>query len=91
MKTFILKLAGNKIKENLDDRVTHHDRKCLKTPRSWNMSLLRLNGGKLALVAFIKYVNSAGERLAKERSTSYGGRERFSGINYVSHKYFSIK
>ena len=72
MKTFILKVAGNKIKENLDDKVTYNGRKRLQI-RSGNMYLLRLSGSKLALVSSIKYVHSEEERVAKKSSTSYGG------------------
>ena len=89
MQTFILKVAGKKIKENLDDKVTYHGRKWLQIPRFGNMSLLRLSGSKLALASSIKYVHSEGERVAKKRSTSYGRRGRLSGINYVRHESFS--
>ena len=51
METFILKVAGNKIKKNLDNKVTYHGRKRLQIPRSGNMSLLRLSGSKLALAS----------------------------------------
>ena len=89
MEIFILKVAENKIKENLDDKVTYHGRKWLQIPRCGNMYLFRLSSSKLGLASYIKYIHSEGERVAKKRSTSYGGRGKFSGINYVRHKCFS--
>ena len=55
MEIFILQVAGNKIKGNLDNKVTYHDRKWLKIPRSVNMSLLRLSISKLTFASSIKY------------------------------------
>ena len=65
MEIFILKVAGNKMKENFDDKVTYHGRKWLHIPTRGNMYLFRRSSSKLGLASSIKYIHSEGKRVAK--------------------------